>query len=126
MRLIPGWQGVTGGQQEATRTDLPLVKVSLTLWRRTGVGKTGSREAAEEGWTSLRERRWWPQLEEGRGTERGGGAERSAGDRMDTLRDLISLWKVTEIKKSSRAPCFKHGFVKNGTISFGWRLRNEV
>lgn len=70
------------------------------------MGETGGREAAEGGWTGLRGRRWWPQLEEGQGTERGGGAERPAGGRMDALRGLISLWKVTEMEKSSRAPCF--------------------
>lgn len=45
---------------------------------------------------------------------------------MDTLRGLTSLWKATEMEKSSRAPCFQLGFVKNGSVSFGWRTRKEV
>lgn len=56
-------------------------------------------EAGRPAWgerVSLGKRRWWPQLEEGLGTERGGGIESAVGCRWDSLRDLIWLWKVTD------------------------------
>lgn len=82
-----------------------------------------SLEAGRPAWgeqVSLGKRRWWPQLEEGLGTERGGGIESSVGGRRDTLRDLIWLWKVTD----EGVPL---EFMENGTIALDGRtgVRNR-